>query len=148
MTGDEFLTLAGRIVATPTLGNAEARLRTATSRAYYGAFHLAVAILATWGFKVKRNAYGHQEVYNLFWGSGHSEARKVASLLDDLRTERIAADYRMDDQRFSESETAMMCVEMGLAVRLALERCQSEASAIQEGIRQWRFPTAGQRDHP
>ena len=112
MSGEEYIALAGRLVASTALGNPEGRLRTAASRAYYGAYHLAVAALTTRGFRVKQNAYGHQEVYNLFWGSGHAEARKVASLLDDLRTERIKADYRMDDSRFQGPRTAMMCVEM------------------------------------
>ena len=141
MRGEEYIVLAGRLVASPASGGAEARFRTAASRAYYGAFHLAVALLTFWGLKVKQNAYGHQEVYNMFWGSGHFEARKVASLLDDLRTERIKADYRMDDPRFQEPPTAMMCVEMAEAVRSSLQRCQDDAEAIQQGIQQWRFLT-------
>ena len=141
MSGEEYIALAGRLVASTALGSPEARFRTAASRAYYGAYHLAVAVLTTWGLRVKQNAYGHQEVYNLFWGSGQSEARKVASLLDDLRTERIKADYRMDDPRFQTPQTAMMCVEMGESVKSRLERCRSDAEAIQQGIRQWRFQT-------
>jgi uncharacterized protein (UPF0332 family) len=141
MTGHDYIELAGRLVASPAVGSAEARFRTATSRAYYGAFHLAVTLLTIWGLKVRQNAYGHQDVYNLFWGSGHIEARKVASLLDDLRTERIKADYRMDDPRFQTPQTAMMCVEMGESVKSRLVRCRSDAEAIQQGIRQWRFQT-------
>ena len=87
------------------MGSDEARFRTAAS---YGAFQLAVALLTNWGVKVKQNAYGHQDADNLFWGSGHSEARKVASLLDDLRTERIKADYRLDAPRFQDPLTARM----------------------------------------
>ena len=141
MSGEEYIALAGRLVTSTALGSPEARFPTAASRAYYGAYHLAVAVLTTWGLKVKQNAYGHQEVYNLFWGSGHAEARKVASLLDDLRTERIKADYRMDDSRFQEPRTAMMCVEMAEDAKRYLENCRSDAVAIQEGIQQWRLAT-------
>ncbi len=141
MNGEEYIALAGRLVASIALGSPEARFRTAASRAYYGAYHLAVAALTTWGLKVKQNAYGHQDVYNLFWGSGHAEARKVASLLDDLRTERIKADYRMDDSRFQEPRAAMMCVEMAEDAKRYLERCHSDAQAIQQGIQQWRLAT-------
>ena len=141
MTGEEYIVLAGRLVVSPALGSDEARFRTAASRAYYGAFHLAVALLTNWGVKVKQNAYGHQDAYNLFWGSGHSEARKVASLLDDLRTERIKADYRLDDPRFQDPVTAMMCVEMGETVNRCLDRCRHDAEAIQQGIQQWRIRT-------
>jgi uncharacterized protein (UPF0332 family) len=141
MTGDEFISLAGKLVANSALGGMEARFRTAASRAYYGAFHLAEALLAAWGLKVRRNAYGHQDVYDLFWGSGHPQARRVASLLEDLRTERIKADYRMDDARFQVPGTAMMCVEMGEAVRVCLESCESEAETIRQAIRHWRHQT-------
>lgn len=139
MTGEEYIALAGRLVVSPALGSEEARFRTAASRAYYGAFHLAVALLTSWGIKVRQNAYGHQDAYNLFWGSDHSEARKVASLLDDLRTERIKADYRLDDPRFHDPPTAMMCVEMGEAVKRCLDRCRHDAETVQQGIQQWRI---------
>ena len=39
MTGDDFINLAGKLATSPD----EASLRTAVSRAYYGAFHLALA---------------------------------------------------------------------------------------------------------
>lgn len=56
MSGEEYIALAGRLVASTALGSPEARFRTAASRAYYGAYHLAVAVLTTWGLKVKQNA--------------------------------------------------------------------------------------------
>lgn len=67
----------------------------------------------------------------------------MASLLDDLRTERIEADYRMDDSRFQEPRTAMMCVEMAQDAKRYLERCCSDVDAIRQGIQQWRL-AAGQ----
>lgn len=136
MTGDGFIRLAGKLVAVTGLGEDESRLRTAVSRAYYGAFHLTTALLTAWQFELKRNAYGHQEAYNMLWRSGHAEAQKVASLLDDLRTERIKADYRLDDSRFWTPETAIMCVEMAETLRIALDTCRSDEESIRDAIRQ------------
>lgn len=137
MTGDGFIRLAGKLVAQSGLGDDDSRFRSAVSRAYYGAFHLATSQLASWQFVVRKNACGHQETYNLLWGSGQPDARRVASLLDDLRTERIKADYRLDDLRFQTSQMAVMCVEMAETLKRALEKCRDQEEAIQEGIRQW-----------
>lgn len=40
MTGSDLIALASHLVANTAFGNAEARYRSAISRAYYGAFHL------------------------------------------------------------------------------------------------------------
>ena len=45
MTGDELIALASHLIVNPAFKNEEARFRSATSRAYYGAFHLAVGFL-------------------------------------------------------------------------------------------------------
>lgn len=48
MTGNEFIELAGKLVAAS--GADESSLRTAIGRAYYGAFHLATSFLNELGF--------------------------------------------------------------------------------------------------
>jgi uncharacterized protein (UPF0332 family) len=139
MTAD-FISLAGKLVVHPSLGDDEARFRTAVSRAYYGAFHLAASLLAEWGIRVRRNAYGHQDVYSCFCDADHPEARNIASLLDDLRTERIKADYRMDDHRFETPANAMLCVEMAESVKNTLKRCRETDHAIRDEVLRRRSP--------
>lgn len=48
MTGDDFIQFAGKIAVLPS--SDAAALRTAVSRAYYGAFHLAKELLRDLGF--------------------------------------------------------------------------------------------------
>jgi hypothetical protein len=54
MTGDDFIAFSGKLAANPAAG--EAGFRSASSRAYYGAFHLAMAFLAEIGTPVPANA--------------------------------------------------------------------------------------------
>lgn len=126
MTGTEFIALASKLTANPALGDAEARFRSAASRAYYGAFHLARLFLLELGSHVVKNATGHTEAYRLLWSSRQPDAQTAARLLTTLRSERNRADYNLDDPRFREQRTAIQAVEMAHEVRKLLDRCRQE----------------------
>ena len=85
MTGDDLIHLAGHLVSNTALGNAEARYRSAVSRAYYGAFHLVTAFLADCNAKVLENHTGHVQAAQILHATGVPDAMEVARLLDDLR---------------------------------------------------------------
>ena len=141
MTGDDLIALAGSLAASTGLGGAEARYRSAVSRAYYGAYHLAVALLAECGASIRTSAYGHNDVYVCLWESGYDPARQAARHLSQLRTERNRADYRLDDYRFRVPANAMQAVEMAYDVKRCLEACRNDPAAldaIQRGIEAWR----------
>ena len=53
MNAQEFLSLAGKLVASPSAS--EAACRTAVSRAYYACFHSAKDYLIELGFRMGRN---------------------------------------------------------------------------------------------
>jgi len=57
MDGSDFIALAGKLAAGPAAG--EATYRTAVSRAYYGAFHIARSFLAELGLQPVGNANVH-----------------------------------------------------------------------------------------
>jgi uncharacterized protein (UPF0332 family) len=57
MNPDDFISLAGKLAANANAD--EATYRTAVSRAYYGAFHLAATFLAELGFAAPRMANVH-----------------------------------------------------------------------------------------
>lgn len=82
MDGNAFIALAGRLAALSTAD--EATYRTAVSRAYYGAFHLARSLLVEMGFKPVGTANVHAFVQQYLYGSGHADARLAASHLSDL----------------------------------------------------------------
>ncbi len=126
MTGNELILLAGKLAANPALGDAEARFRSAVSRAYYGAYHLARVFVASLGGVIPKNATGHFELSRILWDSRQEFAQDVASRLDDLRRERNRADYDLDSSSFRNQVNAVKCVELADEVRLAIERCQQE----------------------
>jgi uncharacterized protein (UPF0332 family) len=95
MDGHGFITLAGKLDASIT--DDEATYRTAVSRAYYGAFHVARSFLMDLGFPPLQNASVHGLVRQYLNGSGHRDAILAASHLRRLQAERNNADYDLDD---------------------------------------------------
>src|SRR5262245_21874293 len=98
MTGHDFISLAGRLAASRD----EAALRTAVSRAYYGAFHLAIAFLAEIDCPVSTN--DHAEPVRRLSNSGNENAITAGRMLNDLQGARIRADYKFNDPRAAAPE--------------------------------------------
>jgi uncharacterized protein (UPF0332 family) len=132
MDGNDFIALAGKLAAAPTAD--EAACRTAISRAYYGAFHVARALLVDFGFAPVGNANVHGFVQHYLNGSGHPEACRAAFLLSHLQSARNRADYRLDDPQFGARRDAMLIVEQAHLVVSAVERCR--AVEFCDGVRQ------------
>ncbi|MEX2139409.1 MAG: HEPN domain-containing protein [Pirellulales bacterium] len=126
MTGSDILTVAGNLVANPALGNAEARYRSAISRAYYGAYHLVVALLSECSLRVPENHNGHEVAYQSLFTTGIPEAVTAARLLNDLRGERIKADYKLSRKGLDSPANAREKVEMAYNVSSSLENCLVE----------------------
>src|SRR5438034_5452135 len=126
MIGKSFLQLAGHLVANPALGDAEARFRTAVSRAYYGAYHVAVEVLGELGLRVPRNFAGHEIVCRELRHANDPGAGLAADLIGDLRTERNKADYDLAEAKFKSQKNAKLSVETAHEAVTALEACLVE----------------------
>lgn len=124
MDGQDLIAVAAHLTQNAALGKAEARYRSAISRAYYGAFHLAAKFLAEHHRPVRENHTGHQEAYLALFGTGITEAMQAARILSDLRSKRNAADYRLSAKGFDGQPHAMQQVESADAVRALLDRCR------------------------
>ena len=122
MTGDDFLILAGKLAT----NSDEASLRSAVSRAYYGAFHLAIQFLDDIERPVPQNANAHVYVARQLQRSGQPDAYRAGSLLGDLHTERIKADYRLNNPRIGTTAFAKRCVERASEIQGSLKRCRAE----------------------
>jgi len=88
MNAQEFLSLAGKLVASP--GALEAACRTAVSRAYYACFHFAKDYLLELDFRVGRD---HSESQRFLMSAGVETSLRVGQLLGNLQSARIRADY-------------------------------------------------------
>jgi len=134
MDGREFLAVAGKLAASPHAD--EATYRTAVSRAYYGAFHVAREFLVELGFAPIGNANVHAFVRHYLHGSGHPEGCLAATQLSRLQTARNSADYDLTDTAIGARAFAMVCVEQSHRIVAALENCRTAEAreTIREGI--------------
>lgn len=130
----DFISLAGRLAAATNAE--EAVYRTAVSRAYYGAFHVAASFLAELGFSAPRMANVHVFVQHYLNGSGHPSACTAASLLSDLHAARNRADYQLSHFRSGSQAVAKLSVETAHEVRNAVRECSQSPTKeqVQSGI--------------
>jgi uncharacterized protein (UPF0332 family) len=96
----DYLNLARTLVAGPT----EAEWRSATSRAYYAAFHVARVLLLGLGFRVPQADRAHGYLWMRLSNAGQADVMTAGRRLGDLRRERNRADY--DDHRAVTQATA------------------------------------------
>ena len=89
MNWRDFLPVATRLAA----GATEADWRTAVSRAYYAAFHVARRLLADLNFTVPRADRAHQYLVFRLSNSGESAVEQAGRDLETLRRLRNRADY-------------------------------------------------------
>src|SRR5438270_1105412 len=116
-----------RLADTLAKGTTEAEWRSASSRAYYAAFHVARRLLLALGFRVPQADRAHGYLWLRRSNAGAADVKKAGSLLNDLRRERNRADY--DDHR--------TLIQAGAAqnVRFAEEVIQALDAAAVEPVR-------------
>ncbi len=90
MKAADYIQFAGKIATTYSEA---ASCRSAISRTYYGAFHLAKSFLDRVDSRPPRNASTHAFVHQRLSNCGHSEAALAGLLLADLYADRLDADY-------------------------------------------------------
>lgn len=137
MLPEEFLTCANKLAT--QAGATQADFRSATSRAYYAAFHTAKGILAGMNFTLSSKDT-HKDVRDHLLYSGHTEAVAIAGKLGTLHQRRLDADYDLGTQRQGSKEAAQVAIvsaqELIQKIRMVLNGPQR--STIADGIRDWR----------
>src|SRR5437016_4248525 len=123
--GKDFVRLANRLASA-----GEVEWRTAVSRAYYGAFHLASALLASAECIVPDHPTAHAFVQRRLIECGQEDARRAGSLLRDLHSERRKADYKLKNAKAGTKEFALYCLETFERFGSALARCSSAPSPL------------------
>jgi uncharacterized protein (UPF0332 family) len=92
MDGRSYLQLADTLAS----GSTEAEWRTALSRAYYAAFHVARQLLREIGFRVPRADRAHSYLWLRLANAGDSQVEWAGTYLNNLRRLRNHADYDLD----------------------------------------------------
>ncbi len=123
MNWRDFLSLATRLAA----GTSEAEWRTAISRAYYAAFHVARRLFANLNFTVPRADRAHQYLVFRLSNCGESAVEQAGRNLETLRRLRNRADY--------DEAPAVTQPQAAAAVQLAEGIIQTLDAARQEPAR-------------
>jgi len=123
MTGRDFIACAGRLAR----NSAEAELRSAVSRAYYGAFHEARVLLRDSGIRLPRTEQVHIKIVYCLQDCDDPVAEDAGHLLDRLRDQRTVADYELDDPRFANAKKVRWEVAQAQHIIDCLDRCRKSA---------------------
>lgn len=103
MDAKEYFDLARKLAQMRT----EASVRSAISRGYYAAFHVAKNLVEGLGFTLPKDAAAHDKLYYMLHNAGDKSAEDAAKLLNDLRKRRNFADYdfkRQDMQTYQDCQ--------------------------------------------
>lgn len=100
-----------------------ARLRTATSRAYYAAYNFCRQILAEMGFRIHKSSGGHGQVVNFFASSKDEDLMSVSGHLGTLQTNRNTADYDLDVDRAEKLLNVQLHVRQARLIIETVEGC-------------------------
>ena len=122
MTGKEFIILANKLAE--EVGPAECR--SSVSRAYYGAFHAALALLARTGILLPPGPEAHQKLRFCLLQSGELSGIEAGEKLESLRRERNSADYDLRQFRSENSQFARRQVQVALEILNCVELCGVE----------------------
>lgn len=122
MLPHEFISVATQLLA----GEGEGRLRSAVSRAYYGAFHLAREFLSDCGIIIGIDALAHRNVRWCLANSNEQFIEKASRLLDTLRESRNEADYKLASTRFRLRSNATGEVQLAVEISALLAPYQAD----------------------
>lgn len=120
MNWRDFLALAIQLAS----GSTEAEYRTAVSRAYYVAFHVARRLFADLGFTVPRAERAHPYLILRLSNCGEPLVEQAGRELDTLRRLRNRADY--DDLPSANQAQALTAVRAAEGILQALDAAQTE----------------------
>jgi uncharacterized protein (UPF0332 family) len=136
MDAAEFVAFAGRNVS-----QGKAGARSAISRAYYGVFHAALAILQELAAESPGSGKAHNLVAQYLFGAKHPAASAVARIITGLHGDRIEADYRLssplpEDLGFAKSKVELAADSLKLLDQFRNE-CRADPTnlqALRDGI--------------
>jgi uncharacterized protein (UPF0332 family) len=118
-----FLDFAAKVAAAYS---DPAGCRSAISRAYYGAFHVARAFLDGLGVRPPRSANAHIFVQQRLANCGNSDAVEAGWLLADLYADPLNADYDLSKTAVESIAYARARVVIATRIQTALQNCESK----------------------
>lgn len=121
MNGADFYALAEQLSA----GSKPAEMRSAISRAYYGAFHRARELLVSIGIVLPKGPECHTKIPFVLENAGDADIAKAGSKLSSLRAVRNDADYALQKLEFEQKKTVVVQLQIANQIILSVESCFS-----------------------
>lgn len=143
MTGPDYIAFAAKLAVTYAEA---ASCRSAISRAYYGAFHLAKALFDRLEIRPPRNANVHVFIQHRLMNCGHPLAVEAGRFLADLYADRLNADYNLGKKQVESVGYARTSVETAKRIQKAFATCDSDLTAldrIKAGVADYERKIAG-----
>ncbi len=139
MRGTDFLHVAVRLSG----GATEAEWRSAVSRAYYGAFHLARDFVESCGVTLPKTAEAHDKLQWCLAQSGSVQLPPVAERLNSLRAARNVADYDLTSWQFSKRGSVLVAIQRAQQIvdGLAQVGSQPDFAETRAAIREYASST-------
>ena len=100
-----------------------AELRSAVSRAYYAAFHVARKLLVDMGFEISKGSGAHGDICNYLGNAGNPTVEHAGSNIGDLKGWRNQADYELDLDEHENSRSVQKIVSITEQIIKDLEQC-------------------------
>ena len=133
MNPEDFLSLARELY----LKGNEAALRSATSRAYYAAFHKSREMLTSMNIRVGTGAPAHGDISRYLQYSEDRSVTAAGVKLDSLRSMRNKADYDLNTKRVatrSNTDFQLSEAQKIIDVLLGATKSDSYANKIRTSI--------------
>ena len=142
--GKSFLTLAQQL-ATHQLD--KAALRSAVSRAYYGAFNYGRHLLRCFGFThIANNVRNHGEVWHYFENCGNADVENAGRKLANLGSDRVKADYQLDNQKFEKIQNVQCSLMNAQNIISEFDNCMASSqkvTAVTQGMKKYAKAISG-----
>jgi uncharacterized protein (UPF0332 family) len=135
MEGKEFFALAQKLAQMRT----EPALRSAVSRAYYGAYHCCIQLLREFGFQFSKDASAHEKVAAYFNNAAINEIQATADTLTHLRRRRNSADYDIASKEFQNHVDCQLELARAQSIILEIEKYHQEPfrTQLRNGLRNY-----------
>jgi uncharacterized protein (UPF0332 family) len=131
---NDLLLQADRLLA----ANTEVDRRTAVSRAYYGAYHVAREFLTQrCGVVLSKGADVHRAMQLCLQNSQNDLLRDAGIRLESLRTERNRADYDLTDSRFNDTVRVRIQLQRAREILSKLAEAEKDAVSFQQAVRNY-----------
>ena len=135
MQGAEFFELSQRLAS----GTTAAEMRTATSRAYYAAFHKASELMRSIGILLPLGPECHTKVLHLLSHSEDADVVTAGSRLTALRSARNAADYELNNPDAEQKKPVYRHLRRAKEIMDSIDACFAGGTkaSVHEPIRKY-----------